>query len=75
MKQNNFNALGYSHQPNNTKVLDLCDELGPWVMDEADMRCHGFYDVVERLHNTPEASVENGTSEKPVILREYAGLV
>ena len=31
MKANNINALRTSHQPNNPKLLSLCDELGLWV--------------------------------------------
>jgi beta-galactosidase len=48
MKQHNFNALRCSHQPVDPRVLDLCDELGLWVMAEADLECHGFYDAVAR---------------------------
>ncbi|POR38836.1 Beta-galactosidase [Tolypocladium paradoxum] len=54
MKKHNFNALRCSHQPNNPKVLDLCDEIGLWVMDEADLECHGFYDAVARPQDIPE---------------------
>lgn len=42
MKKHNVNALRTSHQPNNPKLLALCDEVGLWVMDEADLECHGF---------------------------------
>ncbi|KAK2593618.1 Beta-galactosidase (Lactase) [Conoideocrella luteorostrata] len=54
MKQHNFNALRCSHQPNHPALLDLCDELGLWVMDEADLECHGFYDAVARPLDIPE---------------------
>ncbi|KAH6975366.1 glycosyl hydrolases family 2, TIM barrel domain-containing protein [Ilyonectria sp. MPI-CAGE-AT-0026] len=54
MKTHNINALRCSHQPNNPKVLDLCDELGLWVMDEADLECHGFYDAIARPLDIPE---------------------
>lgn len=42
MKQHNINALRLSHQPNDTRIYDLCDYHGLYVMDEADLECHGF---------------------------------
>lgn len=42
MKRYNINALRTCHQPNDPRLYDLCDELGIWVMDEADLECHGF---------------------------------
>ncbi|KAM3072136.1 Beta-galactosidase (Lactase) [Clarireedia jacksonii] len=40
MKQHNVNALRWSHYPSHPGIYDLCDELGLWVMDEADLECH-----------------------------------
>ncbi|WPH01329.1 Hypothetical protein R9X50_00416800 [Acrodontium crateriforme] len=54
MKRNNINALRCSHYPPDPRMLDLCDELGFWVMDEADLECHGFYDAVARPLDIPE---------------------
>jgi beta-galactosidase len=48
MKANNINAIRTSHQPNDPRLYDLADELGFWVMDEADLECHGFTDVDEQ---------------------------
>ena len=42
MKQYNINAIRTSHYPPHPAVLDLCDELGFWVMDECDLETHGF---------------------------------
>ncbi|WPJ97341.1 glycoside hydrolase family 2 TIM barrel-domain containing protein [Coraliomargarita algicola] len=41
MKQSNFNAVRCSHYPNISEFYDLCDELGLYVMDEADLETHG----------------------------------
>ena len=41
MKRSNFNAVRCSHYPNVTLFYDLCDELGLYVMDEADLETHG----------------------------------
>ena len=54
MKSHNINALRCSHYPSHPQLYDLCDELGLWVMDEADLECHGFYDAVARPLDIPE---------------------
>ncbi|TWD75154.1 beta-galactosidase [Kribbella amoyensis] len=43
MKQHNINAIRTSHYPPDSRLLALCDELGFWVMDEADYETHGFF--------------------------------
>ncbi|EAQ93023.1 hypothetical protein CHGG_01258 [Chaetomium globosum CBS 148.51] len=55
MKTHNINALRCSHYPSDPRLFDIADELGLWVMDEADLECHGFYDAVARPQNIPEA--------------------
>jgi beta-galactosidase/beta-glucuronidase len=42
MKRHNINAVRTSHYPPDTRFLDLCDEYGLYVIDEADLECHGF---------------------------------
>jgi beta-galactosidase len=42
MKQFNFNAVRTSHYPNDPAFLDLTDELGLYVIDEADIESHAF---------------------------------
>ena len=42
MKQHNINAVRTSHYPNDPRWLDLCDRYGLYVVDEADLECHGF---------------------------------
>ncbi|AHF89612.1 beta-galactosidase [Opitutaceae bacterium TAV5] len=43
MKRFNFNAVRTSHYPNDPRWLDLCDEYGLYVIDEANIESHGFY--------------------------------
>ncbi|MFC4455676.1 glycoside hydrolase family 2 TIM barrel-domain containing protein [Deinococcus sonorensis] len=43
MKQHNINAVRSSHYPNDPYWLDLCDELGLYVFDEANIESHAFY--------------------------------
>lgn len=42
MKQHNINTVRTSHYPNDPKWLDLCDQYGLYVVDEADLECHAF---------------------------------
>ncbi len=42
MKRFNINAVRTSHYPPDPKFLDLCDQYGIWVIDEADLECHGM---------------------------------
>ncbi|HEY6914002.1 MAG TPA: glycoside hydrolase family 2 TIM barrel-domain containing protein, partial [Paludibacter sp.] len=42
MKQANINAVRTCHYPNVTRWYELCDSLGLYVMDEADIEEHGL---------------------------------
>jgi beta-galactosidase/beta-glucuronidase len=42
MKKHNINAVRTSHYPNDPGFYDLCDKYGLYVIDEADLECHGF---------------------------------
>ena len=44
MKRFGFNAVRTSHYPNDPAFLDLCDELGLYVIAEADIESHAFID-------------------------------
>lgn len=41
MKELNVNAVRTSHYPNSPEFYQLCDALGLYVMDEADLETHG----------------------------------
>ena len=41
MKRHNINTVRTSHYPNDPRFLDLCDQYGLYVVDEADIECHG----------------------------------
>jgi beta-galactosidase len=47
MKRHNINAIRTSHQLNDPRLYDLADEMGFWVMDEADLECHGFETIAD----------------------------
>lgn len=42
MKRHNLNAIRTSHQINDPRLYDVADELGLWILDEADLECHGM---------------------------------
>lgn len=65
MKQHNINAVRTSHYPNDPRWLDLCDRCGIYVIDEADLECHGFQLLgdVSRISKDPlwkEAYIDRG---------------
>ena len=44
MKSFNINAIRTAHYPNDPVILDLCDELGLYVIDEANIESHARHD-------------------------------
>jgi len=61
MKRHNINTIRTSHYPNDPKFLDLCDEFGFYIIDEADLECHGVTRTGEleagafhKLSNNPD---------------------
>jgi beta-galactosidase len=58
MKQFNVNAVRASHYPNDPYWLDLCDRYGLYVIDEANVESHAFYDEVCRDPRYTRAFVE-----------------
>ena len=55
MKAHNVNAVRTSHYPNDARFLELCDRYGLYVIDEADLECHGMATVGQwnRLTDDP----------------------
>lgn len=51
LKQNNMNIIRTCHYPNDPYLYDVCDELGMYVMDEANLETHGRRG---ELSNRPE---------------------
>ncbi len=59
MKQNNINAIRTSHYPHRASAYALYDYYGMYIMDEADIECHGN----NGISNTPsfkDAYVDRG---------------
>lgn len=54
MKRHNVNAVRTSHYPNDPRFYELCDRMGLYVLDEADIESHGFGGGDKTLANLPE---------------------
>lgn len=66
MKTHNINAIRTCHQPNDPLLYALADELGFWVMDEADLETHGFACVEEAA--LPEEDRRRPYEERKVLI-------
>ncbi|MCG2615991.1 DUF4981 domain-containing protein [Terrimonas sp. NA20] len=54
MKQYNINSVRTSHYPNSETWLELCDQYGLYVVDEANIESHGMgYDLTQTMANRP----------------------
>src|SRR5581483_3032904 len=42
MKRHNINAIRTSHYPNDPYLYDVCDRLGMYVVDEANIEAHAY---------------------------------
>jgi beta-galactosidase/evolved beta-galactosidase subunit alpha len=56
MKRHNVNTVRTSHYPNDPRFYDLCDAYGLYVIDEADLECHGMGRVgrQDELSDSPD---------------------
>lgn len=61
MKAHNINAIRTSHYPNDSRFLDLCDEYGFYVIDEANIEAHDFYNQLCHNPRYLNAFMERGT--------------
>lgn len=67
MKKLNMNCVRTAHYPPHPKFLDICDEIGLYVILETDIESHGF---IRRLPNVPyHYDVETGAW--PVTIPEW----
>jgi beta-galactosidase len=48
LKQYNFNAVRTCHYPDDERWYDLCDRYGIYLIDEANIENHAYYDCLAR---------------------------
>ena len=66
MKQYNLNTVRTSHYPNDPRFYALCDYYGLYMMDEADVECHGNH----RLSRTPSWMPQYVDRQVRMVLRD-----
>lgn len=54
MKEHNINAVRTSHYPNDPRWYELCDEMGLYVVSEANIETHGMGYGEKTLAKRPE---------------------
>jgi beta-galactosidase len=60
MKQFGFNAVRTSHYPNAETWYDLCDELGMYLIDEANIESHAYAHEIAHSSRYATAFLERG---------------
>ncbi len=60
MKLHNINAVRTSHYPNAPEFYAMCDELGLYVIDEADLESHGCVNVYNTGKTWDDPGCYNG---------------
>ncbi|HEY4235656.1 MAG TPA: glycoside hydrolase family 2 TIM barrel-domain containing protein, partial [Lacipirellulaceae bacterium] len=60
LKQLNFNAVRTSHYPNSPRWLEICDQYGIYLIDEADLETHGVGAVLSNDPAWTAAFLERG---------------
>lgn len=69
MKELNINTIRMSHYPPTPEFLNMCDEMGFYVVDEADLENHGF--SIRYASGCNKFDVDKG--EWPCDVPEFAG--
>jgi len=70
MKQNNFNAVRCSHYPHQPGFYDLCDRLGLYVVDEANIETHGMTPM-EKLADDPQWATAFTERMQRMVARDF----
>ncbi len=60
MKQHHINAIRCAHYPNDERFYDLCDELGFYVIDEANLETHARWSSLCHDVRYQTAMIERG---------------
>ena len=61
IKQFNFNCVRLSHYPSDPYLLDLCDEFGIMVIDEANLETHGLGGKLDYDANWTSAYIDRAS--------------
>jgi len=61
LKSHNFNAVRTAHYPNDPTWLEICDEVGLYVIDEANQEAHANYETLGHDPRWQNTCVERAT--------------
>ena len=75
MKSLSVNAVRTAHYPNRPEFYLLCDRLGVYVMDEADVECHGAYKISGKRNLQDWINFANDLSFEQGIFDRHVALV
>lgn len=69
MKRNNINAVRTCHYPDDTRIYDLCDRFGLYMIAECNMESHGSWEPILRGEIEKETIVPGNRREwQPMML-------
>ena len=63
MKRHHVNAVRTSHYPHDESFYDLCDELGLYVVDEADIESHARWRAISDDPSYAASFLERGAAD------------
>ena len=70
MKRGNINAVRCSHYPNDPRLLELADEIGFYVIAEANLESHGMGYGPQSLAKNPDWLAAHLDRQKNVVERD-----
>lgn len=62
LKQANCNHVRTSHYSNDPRWYELCDQYGLYLVAEANVECHGYYNVLDREPRYEKAIVDRNVA-------------
>ncbi len=62
LKRANCNHVRTSHYSNDPRWYELCDEYGLYLVAEANVECHGYYNVLDREPRYEKAIVDRNVA-------------
>ena len=68
MKKLNVNTVRTAHYPKSPDFYELADEIGLYVINEADLECHGVVNLYDTEANY-QLIANDPTFEKPIMDR------
>ena len=74
MKRLNINAIRTSHYPNDPVFYDLCDKYGMYVLAEANVECHGNWNL-SHVSQFKNAMVERSQNHVLSVMKVVTAII